>query len=168
MRRPLQVWCQPWLPVSNVKVSYTILYLLFLPISTFLCSPIHDCDAHTYIVFNKLNSIKTSVCGWFLTLRSNHLEEVLIARCRICRSNFILCHNDFKVFKLKKCSFLSAEWTFKIYLNVVCCKIAVWGKGLNFKKKLVYNTINCDTFLHLSYYTYTNIFATTFIIASLF
>ena len=30
----------------------------------------------------------------------------------------------------KKCSFLSAEWTFKIYLNVVCCKIAVWGKGL--------------------------------------
>ena len=28
-------------------------------------------------------------------------------------------------------SFLSAEWTFKIYLNDVCCKIAVWGKGLN-------------------------------------
>ena len=34
-----------------------------------------------------------------------------------------------KLFNLKWL-FLSAEWTFKIYLNVVSCIFAVWGKGL--------------------------------------
>ena len=35
---------------------------------------------------------------------------------------------------------LSAEWTFKIYLNVVYCKIAVWGKGLmSWQRKISHN-----------------------------
>ena len=51
------------------------------------------------------------------------------------RSNFFLCHNVFKAFQLQKCPFLSAKWTFIIFLNVVCCKIVVWGKGLKYKKQ---------------------------------
>ena len=50
---------------------------------------------------------------------------------RFLRHLKTLWHNVFKALQLKKCSFLSAEWTFKFYLNVVCCKIAVWGKGLS-------------------------------------
>ena len=60
------------------------------------------------------------------------------------RKKLLLLHNVFKAFQHKKCSFLSGEWTFKIFLNVVCCKIAAWGKGIIF-----YFVLRNDTVRHM-------------------
>ena len=59
-------------------------------------------------------------------LQQTTFEDMWQRKKFSCRSNLFLCHYVFK-----KCSFLSAE----IYQNVVCCQIAVWGKGL----KLLYS-----------------------------
>ena len=79
---------------------------------------------YMYIVITKWNENKESMYIFFNPLHHRYSFFTSAAADDIWK------HRDKGRYCLKKCSFLSAEWTFKIFLNIVCCNIAVLEKGL--------------------------------------